>query len=99
MSVHNPLDQVGVAGPATPGAHCQPAGELSFGRGREGGTFLVVNVHPVDAALGCAAATPDGVADGVQAVADQPVDACDAGVNKDPQKVVCHVAHDCVLSA
>ncbi len=63
VGVHNPLDQVGVAGPAAPGAHRKTAGELSFGRRREGGAFLVVHMHPVHTAIGCAAAATDRVTD------------------------------------
>jgi hypothetical protein len=85
VSVHDSLDQVGVARSAAPGAHRQAAGELSVGRRREGGALLVVHVHPVDAAFGCAAVAADRVADGVEAVADQPVDASDTGLDQNLQ--------------
>jgi hypothetical protein len=71
--VEQPVDQVGVAGPAAGGAHGELPGQGRLGRRREGGGLLVPYVQPLDAAVAA-----QRVGKAVQRVARQPVDAADA---------------------
>jgi hypothetical protein len=52
MSVVEALPQMQVAGPATPGAGREAAGQLGLGRGGERTGVLVADVYLIDAALG-----------------------------------------------
>jgi hypothetical protein len=74
VGVIEALDQVCVAGAGAASAYREPSGQLGLGGGREGAGLLVVHVERVDAAL-----ASDGVDNGLQAVADDPVKALDAG--------------------
>jgi len=77
VRIEESVDQVQVAGPAAPRTHRELARELRVGGSGERRRFLVPHVDPVDAT-----ALPDGVCYGVQAVADDPVDAPDPGLGE-----------------
>jgi hypothetical protein len=95
VGVHDALDQVGVARAATAGAYRKRSGQLGLGGGREGGTLLVMDMHPVDAARGRSAAAAHGVTEGVEAVSDNPVDAPHSRLHQHVEKAVSHgVFHD-----
>ena len=85
VGVEQPVDEVQVAGAAAAGADRQLAGELGLRPGREGRGLFVADVHPLDLA-----ATADGVGHRVEAVADDPVNALDAGFGKGVNQVFCH---------
>ena len=91
VGVHHPLDEVGVAGTATARADREAAGELRLGRGGKRRPLLVVNVHPVDAALRGSATAAHGVAERVEAVAHQPVDAGHTRLDQDLEQIVGYV--------
>jgi hypothetical protein len=90
VRVHHTLDEVGVAGTATARADREPPGELRLDGSGERGRLLVVHMDPVDPALGRTTAAADGVAESVQAVADQAVDPLDPGLNQQLNQVVRH---------
>ena len=61
-------------GPQLPGANRELAGQMRLGAGREGRDLLVPDMDPLDLALAA-----ERVGQTVQAVADDAVDALDAG--------------------
>ena len=86
-------------GPQLPAHTASRPGQLRFGRGCERGALLVVDVHPVDAALGRPPAAAHGVAERVEAVADQPVDAMHPRLYQHVEQVIGHTSrHVAVLS-
>ena len=74
MAIEQAVDEVQIAGSAAPRADGELAGQMRLGAGREGGDFFVPDVDPFDLALAA-----DRVGQTVQAVADDAVDALDAG--------------------
>jgi hypothetical protein len=51
MAIEESVDEVKVAGTATPGADCQLAGHMCVGASSEGRHFLVADVDPPDGFL------------------------------------------------
>src|SRR5208282_2564989 len=73
-TVEQPVDQVQVARAAAAGADGKLAGQMRLGARGEGGDLLVADMQPLDLSL-----TANGVGQAVKAVADDAVDALDAG--------------------
>ena len=73
MAVEQAVDQVQVARAAAAGAHRELAAEMRLGAGSEGAGLLVAHMHPFDG-VGSA----QRIADAVQRVAGDAVDALDA---------------------
>ena len=72
MAVEQAVDQVEVAGTATPRADGQLAGQIGFCARGEGGAFLMAHVHPIDDVQ-----PAQRVGEAVQGVADDAIDALD----------------------
>jgi hypothetical protein len=82
---YSPLIRCRCPGAATARTDRQLAGELSFRPGREGRGLFVPHMHP--AHLVTAA---DGVGHGVEAVANDPVNALDACFDEGVNQILCH---------
>ena len=94
VRVHHALDEVRVTGPAAARADREPPGQLRLGRRGERGGLLVVHVDPVDAAALGAAGPAHRVAERVQAVAYQPVNAVHAPGDKHVKQIIGNVSHE-----
>ncbi len=86
MRVEQAVDQMQIAGAAGARAHRKAPGHLGFAGGGEGGDLLVADMDPFD---GAAAAQRLG--QGIQAVADDAVDALDAGLFERCHEQIGHV--------
>ena len=72
---YSPLIRCKLPGPQLPATDCQSARELSLRAGREGCGFFVTYVHPANRA-----AAPQRVLHRIEAVADDALNALDAGL-------------------
>src|ERR1700730_9671826 len=88
MSVEQTLDQVGIAGAATAGAHGQAASELGFGGRGEGPSLFIAHIHPFDSAATC-----DRVHDRVEASPDAAVDPLDSRQPEHLYELLCYGGH------
>lgn len=88
MRVVEPVDQVQVAGPARARTHRELARRLRLGGRGERRRLLVPHMHPVDAALRGAPGAADRIDHGIEAVADDAVDALDSGVDEGGHELV-----------
>ena len=89
MAVEQTVDEVQIARPAAPGTDGERAGEMRLGAGRESRHLLMPDMHPVDLLL-----PADRIGDPVQAVADDAVDALDAGRRERLCELICNCSHD-----
>ena len=62
---------------------------MRLGAGREGRDFFMPDMHPLDLVLGA-----DRIGESVQAVADDAIDALDAGCRKGCGELICYRFHD-----
>src|SRR5271154_4549857 len=74
VTIKKAVDEMQVARPAAARADRELAGQVRFGAGGEGAGLLVAHMNPLDLAL-----PADRVGEAVEAVADDAVDALDAG--------------------
>src|SRR4029077_16369047 len=74
-----------IAWTATPGTYREFAGQMRLGARGESGDLLVPDVHPLDLAL-----PADGIRNAVQAIADNAIDALDAGCREDLGELIRH---------
>ena len=77
MRIEQAIDEMQIAGPARACADGKLAGDLRFGRGREGGDLLMPDVNLVDRL-----SLAQRVGEAVQAIADHAEDALDAGLGQ-----------------
>src|SRR5207248_2789699 len=74
VAIEESVDQVQITWPATAGADRQFARQMRLGARGESGDLLVSDVHPLDLSLAA-----DRIGQTIQAIADDAVDALDAG--------------------
>ncbi len=75
MAIEQAVDEMQIAGTAASGADRELAGQMRLGAGRKRAGLLVAHMHPVDAAD-----PPQRIGEAVQGVADDTIDALDAGL-------------------
>jgi hypothetical protein len=85
VAIEQSVDQVQIAGTTTAGADGEGTGEVGFGACGEGRDLLVPDVHPLDLALAA-----ERIGQTVQAVADDAVDALDAGCREGFGELIGH---------
>src|SRR5208282_2656796 len=88
MAIEQPVDEVKVAGIATPGADCQLAGDVRVGARVKGRHFLVADVNPFDGFL-----SPHLVEYPVERIADDPVDSLHSGCGQRVDQAFRHGRH------
>lgn len=93
ISVVQAVDQVQVARTARAGARDEFTGDLGIGAGCERSGFLVAHVDPVDPTFRRTAGAAHGVDHRVETVADDAVDAADAGVLKLSDELISNGCH------
>ena len=74
VAIKKPVDQMQIARAAATRAYRELTGQVRFGAGGEGAGLLVAHMNPLDLAL-----SADRIGEAVEAVADDAVDAFDAG--------------------
>ena len=89
MTVEQAVDEVQIARPATSRADRESSGQMRLRPGGEGGDFLMAHMDPFDVA-----AAAEGIRDAVEAVADDPIDALDAGGRQGCGKLIGNSCHD-----
>ena len=89
VAVEQPVDKVEIARSAASGAHGQRSSEMRLGASREGRHLLVAHMQPLDLA-----SPPDRIGDADQAVADDAIDALDAGRGQDVGELIGNRSHD-----
>ena len=88
MAIEQPVDEMEIPGTATSSADGESAGELRFGARRKSGYFLMPDMDPFDLAL-----LANRVGNSVQPVANDAVDALDAGRGERLRELFCNCAH------
>jgi len=86
VRIEQAVDEMQIAGTARACADCKLAGDLRFSRGGKCGDFLMPNVNLVDCL-----SLAQRVGEAVEAIADHPEDALDAGLGQRLRDKVCDI--------
>jgi hypothetical protein len=92
MAIEEAVDEVKVAGAATPGADGELAGDVCVGAGGEGRHFLVADVNPLNGFLSAYL-----VGYPIERIADYSIDSLDPGFDQRLNQAFCYCRHDWFL--
>ena len=89
LAIVQSIDEMKVAGTATPGADGEIAGDVSVGARGEGGNFLMADVDPLNDFL-----PAHRVGDPVERIADYSVDSLNPSRGERGYEALCYCRHD-----
>jgi hypothetical protein len=88
MAIEEPVDEMKVAGPATPRTDCKLAGHVRVGARSKGRHFLVTDVNPFNSFL-----STHRLSDSIERIADYSIDSLDAGRSEGRYQVFGYSRH------